>query len=511
VNSNLAAMVAASVLFWLGLSATAEAEPAAPPSVPEPSAPASSAPAAVPPAAEAPAPAAPVLAAQNAELQKQISIQRADIDEQEAGLEELRQQVKELKKQIPSSAPPKPGGVASARSSGPSAAAGPGDGLRVTGYFQAQYETHQDSEDQLAIGGAPLNQDRFVLRRARLKLERDWAYGGVMFEVDANTVHGPAFVAQHAEISLAYRDEHHHPFIQLTGGLFDNPFGWEVVESPRDRPFMERSFASRGFFPAEPDLGVRLSGQVAWFRYSVAVVNGQPLGDRTGFVLQDPNAHKDIVGRVGVAVDTSPAVQIRGGVSVLNGKGFHAGSDPTKNTLVWKDSNENGQLDNGEERAAPGTAAVPSQNFDRWALGADLELELHARFGTTKLTGEVTAGSDMDRNVFIADPITTGYDERELGGYVSLIEEFAFGMIAGFRYDTYNPDSDFLDSSRLGKFIPSSETVTTYAPLLGFQFPHHARLVAEYDFIQDALARDAEGVPTDKKNNIFTVRLQGEL
>jgi hypothetical protein len=513
VNSNFAAMVAASVLFWLGPSATAQAEPAAPASVPEPSAPVSPTPTPVPPAAESPAtaePGAPALAAQNAELQKQINVQRADIDEQEAGLEELRQQVKELRKHSQSSTPPKPG-VSSAPLSGPSPALGAERGLRLTGYFQAQYETHQDSEDQLAIGGAPLNQDRFVLRRARLKLERDWAYGGVMFEVDANTVHGPAFVAQHAEISLAYRDEQQHPFVQLTGGLFDNPFGWEVVESPRDRPFMERSFASRGFFPAEPDLGVRLSGQVAWFRYAVAVVNGQPLGDRTGFVLQDPNAHKDIVGRVGVAVDASPAVQVRGGVSVLNGKGFHAGSDPTKNTLVWKDSNENGQLDNGEERAAPGTAAVPSQNFDRWALGADLELELRARFGTTKLTGEVTAGSDMDRNVFIADPITTGYDERELGGYVSLIEEFSFGAIVGFRYDTYNPDSDFLDSSRLGKFIPASETVTTYAPLLGFQVPHHARLVAEYDFIHDAMARDVEGVPTDKKNNIFTVRLQGEL
>ena len=50
-----------------------------------------------------------------------------------------------------------------------------------------------------------------------------------------------------------------------------------------------------------------------------------------------------------------------------------------------------------------------------------------------------------------------------------------------------------------------------YAPLIGFQVQHRARLVAEYDVIRDAMAINSAGVPTDKKNNIFTVRLQGEL
>jgi len=36
-------------------------------------------------------------------------------------------------------------------------------------------------------------------------------------------------------------------------------------------------------------------------------------------------------------------------------------------------------------------------------------------------------------------------------------------------------------------------------------------LVFQYDFIHDALARDEAGVPTDKKNNTWTLRLQGEL
>jgi hypothetical protein len=331
-----------------------------------------------------------------------------------------------------------------------------------------------------------------------------------MIELDANTVKGPAIGLQHAEVSLAYRNPDQTPLVSVAMGLFDNPFGREVVESPRDRPFMERSFGSREFFPAEPDLGVRLAGQAAWFRYSVAVVNGQPLGDRTGFVLQDPNSHKDVLGRVGVVVDVPSSVRIIGGVSVLNGRGYHPGADATKNTIVWRDQNEDGSFNPGEFQAVPGKAAVPAQNFDRWALGADLGFEIESMLGSSKLYAELSAGSNMDRNVFVADPITASFDQREFGYYIALIHEFKQGPIAGFRFDSYDPNSDFLNR-KAGKLVPTSETVTTYAPLVGFQVPHRARLVAEYDVIRDAMAINSVGVPTDKKNNIFTVRLQGEL
>jgi hypothetical protein len=440
-----------------------------------------------------------------------VATQRADIDEQDARIVELERQLKELKRAAPCE-PAQTGTKAGTKASATPAVAPAADEwpFKVSGYVQAQVETHQDSEDQLAQGGALLNQNRFLLRRTRLKVARDWAYGGAMIELDANTVRGAAIGLQHAEVSLAYRNADKTPLVSLTMGLFDNPFGREVVESPRERPFMERSFASREFFPAEPDLGVRLSGQVAWFRYSAAVVNGQPLGDRTGFILQDPNSHKDVLGRVGVAVELPSALRITGGVSVLNGRCFHPGSDATKNTVVWRDQNENGTIDPGEVQALSGKAAVASQNFTRWALGADLGFELESALGSSRLFGEVSAGSNMDRNVFIADPVTTGFDQREFGYYISLIQEFRFGGIAGFRYDSFNPNSDFLDR-QAGKLVPTTETVSTYSPLIGFQVPHRARLILEYDVIRDAMARNSAGVPTDRANNTWTLRLQGEL
>jgi len=484
--------------MFVAASAVAVSLPAVAQTAPTP------APVAAPETAPAPPPAG-----NSAELEKQISLQRADLDEQDARIVELERQLKALAKNgapAPSAQPVPPAPVAADKTAGEAQFP-----LKISGYLQAQYEGHQDSEDQLQQGGALLNQNRFVLRRARFKVARDWQYGGVMLELDANTVKGPAIVVQHAEVSLAYRNRDQSPLAQVTLGVFDNPFGREVVESPRERPFMERSFASREFFPAEPDLGMRMSGQVAWFRYAVAVVNGQPLGDRTGFILQDPNSHKDVLGRVGVAVDLPSQLHLTGGVSVLDGKGFHPGTDATKNTVIWKDNiSEDGTIQIPELVGSTGVAATPSQNFNRWLLGADLGLELSSSLGSTHLFGELSVGSNMDRNVFIADPVTTGLDEREFGYYVALYHEFSSGPIAGFRFDQYNPNSDFLDSQK-GKLIPVTETVTTYSPLIGFQVPHHARLIAQYDIVRDSLGRDIAGVPVDKKNNVITLRLQGEL
>jgi len=490
---------------WSTHPALAQNAPAPAPVQAPPAAAAPATPPAAAPAPEVAPPPAPAAAPATAELEKQIAEQRADIDEQDARIQELEQALKALK-QPPTPPTPK----VTATKPAPPAIAPLDESLQVRGYVQAQFESHQDSEDQLLAGGTPLNQNRFLIRRARVRLDRLWKYGGVMIELDANTVRGPAIGIQHAEATLAYRNPDHTPLTSLTLGLFDNPFGREVLESPRERVFMERSFASRAFFPAEPDLGLRAAGQVDWFRYSVAVVNGQPLGDRTGFILQDPNNHKDVLGRVGVAVDIKPTFRVNAGVSVLNGKGFHSGSDATKNTIVWRDIDENGQFNPGEFQGVPGVATTPSKNFDRWLVGADLAFNLDSKFGKTLIAGELSIGSNMDRNVFIADPVTTALDQREVGYYIAVVQEFPKGPIAGLRFDSYNPNSDFLDS-QAGKLVPTSQTVRTFSPVVGFQVPHRARLVFQYDFVHDALARDAAGVPTDKKNNTLTLRLQGEL
>ena len=384
------------------------------------------------------------------------------------------------------------------------------DGLWVTGYMQSQYETHQDSQDQLAPGGVLVNKDRFLVRRARLKLIGEWKYAETQIELNADTTNGFNLNLHHAEATLHYRpDPTRVPIVAATMGLFDTPYGYELPESPRFRPFMERTTMSRAFWPGEPDLGLRVAGGLGFFRWTVAAVNGHPLGDKL-YAGQDPIAAKDVVFRFGV--DTAPRkdLTITGNVSVLEGRGFHAGTDATKASIQWNDLNEDGIVQPSELTGIPAAAATPSQTFSHWAVGADLQLAYRSSLGQTRVLGEVTVAQNLDRANFIADPISTGVASRELGWYAAVVQDVTSYGVAGFRYDYYDPNSDIFDK-RGGKLLPYSASIRTFSPIAGLVLPHRAKLIGEYDVIRNHLARDAYGVPANLKMNTLTVRLQVEL
>ncbi|HKQ71273.1 MAG TPA: hypothetical protein VJT73_18145, partial [Polyangiaceae bacterium] len=392
-------------------------------------------------------------------------------------------------------------------------------GFRVSGYLQAQYENSQLSEDQLQQGGVPQNRDRFVLRRARLRVDHGWTYAAGSLEVDGNYASKASFSVRRAEASLLYRGpngDNPLPFAALTLGVFETPFGYELMDSSRSRWFMERSTTSLALFPTEPDMGARLSGAVSFFRYAIAIVNGEPLDDRSGRSLSDPNAAKDIVGRFGVVTQPTEKLRVSGGTSFLHGKGFHPGSSATKDSTTWVDVNENGQVEQGEVNGIAGRAAVPSQNFSRWAFGADLQVRLRTSLGWSTLYGEGYVAKNLDRGLVVADPVATDLDAsgsertgdvRELGGYVAFVQDIGRYGVVGLRADVYDPNSDFLRQKQ-GKLLPASYNVTTLSPLLGVVLADQARLLFQYDFIKDHFGKDARGVPTDSKNDQWTLRLQ---
>jgi len=385
----------------------------------------------------------------------------------------------------------------------------PPPGISIGGYVQAQYETHADSDDQLAQGGTTLNRDRFVLRRTRVRVSGDWEYAQVLVELDANSVKGPAIGVQKAEATLHYRpDLTRPPIAHVTVGLFDTPFGYELVESPRTRPFMERTQASRAFWPGEPDLGVRLGGALGFARWTIAAMNGQPLG--TTYALQSPVSGKDVIFRLGAESRAKEGFGIGGAVSMLRGKGFHPGTDATKGTVEWHDLNEDGVVQPFELQALPSTGATPSATFDHWAIGADLEVHYRSRLGVTKVYGEAMVAQNMDRALFVADPILTSTDARELAYYVGITQEITRFAIVGFRYDYYDPNSDAFDK-RAGRLVPFSQRIKTFTPMVAAVLPGRARLVGQYDIIRNFLGRDDSGVPANLKQNTFTLRLQVEL
>jgi hypothetical protein len=394
----------------------------------------------------------------------------------------------------------------------------------ISAYVQAQYEQHQDSEDQIAQGGTYLNQDRFLVRRGRLRLDAAWEWVELAIQVDGNTTRGPAFSARKLEASIVYRSrpwdgklpargirDGEVPYVKLTGGLSEIPFGFELVDPHHVRVFMERSLASQAFFPGEQDVGARLSGGFGFFRYAVAALNGNPLDDKSALPVGDPNKAKDIVARLGFDARPRDTLRVAGGVSALYGTGFHAGTDATKDSIAWRDLNQNGQIDGiGELVPVPGAAATPSQNFSRWAVGVDVELRFKTWIGWSMIYGEATIAQNLDRGLFVADPVATGIDVRHLGAYAAVVQEITPYGLLGFRFDYYDPNADFFDK-RGGKLLPSTQAIKTFSPVVGVQLPDRARLLFEYDAVRDLLGKDATGVPTDLKNDRWTVRLQVEM
>lgn len=384
-------------------------------------------------------------------------------------------------------------------------------GLTVTGYLQVQHEWSQLSEDQLQQGGVPYNRDRFLVRRGRIRLDGTWRYASAAIEIDGSTTRGPTFGLRRAEASLLLRSRYagRPPYVALTAGLTDIPFGYELPSGARNRVFMERSLGSLAYFRGEPDLGVRLSGGVAFFRYALALMNGTPLDDRAGASNTDPTAAKDLVARLGVDVG-GERWHLAAGTSFLSGTGFHPGTDASPGGVQWRDLNENSAIDAGELTSVPARAATPSQNFDRWAVGLDVSARLRTRLGWTHVYAEATLASNLDRSVFVADPVSAGTDLRHVSFYVAATQEITRYALVGFRYDYYDGNADFTDSRR-GRQVPTSLAVQTLSPVVGAVLPDRARLLFQYDVILDLFARDTRGVPTDLRNNQATLRLQMEF
>lgn len=389
-------------------------------------------------------------------------------------------------------------------------------GLVFSGFVQAQLGFDRLSEDQLDPSGAPYNRDQFALRVARLRLDGGHEYTAYTLELDATTRDGAQVGVRRAEGSLLYRgpgpiDESSRggvPLVALTVGVTDVPFGFELVESARTRPFMERSAASEALFPTQMDVGAKLHGAWSFLRYALALVNGEPV--RPTEWPRDPNAAKDLVGRFGVEVGAGDALSLSGGTSFAFGKGFHAGPGAVKDTVAWRDDNNDGLATPNEIVGAPGTAALPSESFERWALGLDFQAQLRTPIGATRLFLEAVVAQNHDRGLYRSDPVATGFDLRQLGAYASLTQELGPYLLVGFRADYYDPNSDFFEERR-GQLVPRSQSLLTLSPIVGFVLPERARLIAQYDFVRDELGRDAVGVPTDADNDRLTLRLQVDL
>jgi len=390
---------------------------------------------------------------------------------------------------------------------------------RIGGYVHADWVVfRQSSQDQLSPStGEPLNQDRLLIPRARLAAETDQGLVHAALTIDANTTRGMQVRPWNAEASIKWppttryrgpasiaQETAEEPFVIVSAGLLMTPFGFDVPERENQRPFLERSTMAGELVPQSYDLGIRVLGGYRFVNYALGIMNGDPIGERT-FPGRDPNKSKDLVFRVGASTEALPGVRFDAGFSGLTGRGFHAGTPPSKDQLVWRDQNEDGVVQQTELQVATGAPATPSSGFSRFALGADARVHVRVpRLGELQVRAEIVRAKNLDRGLFAADPIAASRDLRELGWYLSATQEVTRWAIAGVRYDVYDPDADARDQ-RPFTVVPRDASRRTWTFMATARW-NGARLIAEYAHRKNAFGRDASGAPATLADDSLTLR-----
>src|SRR5262249_33202197 len=110
--------------------------------------------------------------------------------------------------------------------------AAPPETVQVSGYGQVDWVVH----DQLSQNDVnhstelPLNRDRFVLRRGRLRVDATRGPLGAVVELDANTVNGPQVRPVDVEIFARWPEkaQANLPVVEIAAGLMRIPFGFEL-------------------------------------------------------------------------------------------------------------------------------------------------------------------------------------------------------------------------------------------------------------------------------------------
>jgi len=402
--------------------------------------------------------------------------------------------------------------------------------LSVGGWLQTDWVVRREASlDEVDPStGAPLNEERILLRRARARLDARHALALGRIELDLNSVRGLEVRPFEASVALGWssagaarwigvgREEHpaatgastRDDTVAVLGtvGLFRIPFGFDAVESPLRRPVLERTRMSRALFPGQRDFGVGVDAEYRSLRVSGALMNGAPIGD-AGAVALDFTSAKDVLGRFGVDARIGPLVRVEAGFSGLYGRGLHLGTAGTKDALSWQDGNEDGLVEVSELGVIPGTPATPSETFDHFALGADVRLTLHLRpLGALLLRAELIRAQNLDRGVEPADPVATGRDLRELGWVIGVAQELGgLGSIAA-QYELYDPDAD-ARGVRGAEIVPRDARYTTLS-IAGAVRLSPLRFIAQYDHEGNTLGRGPSGEPTTLDNDGLTLRAE---
>jgi phosphate-selective porin O/P len=320
----------------------------------------------------------------------------------------------------------------------------------------------------------PANNERFYIRRARLKLTYDSSpLSQAVVYFDGGQDRTIRLLEAYVTLLDPWTAHHTHA---LTVGQMNVPFGYEIERSSSVRELPERSRAENVLFSGERDRGMKLVNQ--WtlrFETVLAILNGGGI-NQPDFPNADPTRGKDFLARARYSQGT-----IDGAVSYYTGR-----------------------------NTTPLTGPDVQTDKTRFGFDAQAYYEL-PRLGGGSLKGEYFAGKNANADslkALVVEPTTAnpvrllraGADPAHLatdfvGGYVMWVQNLGERFQAAARYDVYDPNSD-LDHDQFARVSLGAN----------WFYDGFTRVTVAYDIPKtDALIG---GVYDDPHDNLWTVQVQ---
>ncbi len=406
--------------------------------------------------------------------------------------------------------------------------------VKLSGYIQAQWQI-ADSNGAQGYAGGNFNQfvdNRFMLRRARLKATYDGNLSQYVFQFDVSEK-GVTIKDLYAKFTEPWLKA-----FSLTAGMQNRPFGFEIGYSSSMRESPERGRMSQILFPNERDLGAMITFQMPkgkpldFLKIEGGLFNGTGAPGQ-GANTSDFDWQKDFIGRVRIDKTTANEKISYGiGASYYNGgwrngrrNVYHMAAD-SAGIMCFKRSNDTSNYGGIAERVYTGFDAQLSIDWP----GGLTTLRAEYISGTQAAPGGSAPSSTTSPQTQPVDK--TGpdtYVRKFNGAYLYFIQNIVhskFDIVV--KYDWYAPNTDVaagdIAKSPLA-FKGATYKATNAADIkyttlglgLVFKLDANVKFTAYYDMVtnESATALNTAGTAYllppyqhDLKDNVFTLRMQ---
>lgn len=374
--------------------------------------------------------------------------------------------------------------------------------IRITGYLQTQFQQAQSGGISSFSGGdfAENSDNRFIIRRGRLKIDRVDKYSSIVFQIDA-TQNG-------VNLMDAFIQLHQPDYQQLrfTAGLFNRPFGYSIVYSSGYRDFPERSRVFQTIMPRERDIGAMVTYiPLKFLNADLAVVNG------SGLYARDYDSKKDLIGNLSFKFDSLANKRLHLGF----GGSFYKGS-VRNDTESYYTNTGNGFTKN----TAP---SYKGANLKRNYFGGNIQVQYDNTFGATTLKAEYVTGTQpgvatsstitgaVASQSFTTQPATDLYLRNFTGYYLWFTQQILktkFNALVA--YDVYDPNNKIAESA-----IGAAGNNTTAGDIkfstLGYGFTYLVNSRVKITIYNERVINSAtqlQNYKDDIRDDVFTARLQ---